>query len=506
MPVISIDVGATVCRAGIFDGARLLGYACRHHGYECPQDGWAEQDANEVWEIVDRVVREALAASKAKASVRAICVSVQGDAMIPIDANGEPLHMAILGMDSRSHGEAADLEARFGAGPIYAATGMPCKPLNAITKILWLERNRPDLRRRLWKYVHFEEFLLMRLAGVPALDFSMASRTMAFDPVSKDWNRGILEFAGVEPGQLGNITPAGLPVGIVRARIAEAWGIDRGTLLVSGGHNQCMAALGAGVIEPGLACYSMGTAEVIGTPLDSPKISPAMLESNFPCYCHVVPDHYYTITLNQSGGLSLEWFHHSVLGLDADDDAELERRISGIRVWPSPVLFLPHLVGSGTPTCDHLSRGAFIGMSIKTGQADLLQAVVDAQAFEARLNLESLSRLDIPVVDLRAVDWGARMWRTLQLKATVLHRPIHTLRTPEAALMGAAILAQTAIGEFPSLEAACGECVRIASTIEPDRRATEAYDDAYERFRPLYGTLKSFYRNWCAVSQPVSMV
>jgi xylulokinase len=373
---------------------------------------------------------------------------------------------------------------------------MPCEPLNFGTKVLWLERHRPELRGSVWKYFSFHDFLAFHLAGVPALDFSMASRTMMFDRVGRDWIPALLDFAGIDTGQLGNVTPSGVPVGIVRATVSEEWGIRRNALLIAGGHNQCMAAIGSGVIEPHLACYSVGAAEVIGACLASPQASPSLLEGNFPCYCHATHDQYFTITLNQSGGLAMEWLENSILKLGVSRINTPQDLGDGIQVWPSPVLFVPHLVGSGTPSRDHFSRAAFAGMSLKNDRRDLIQAVVDAQAFEARLNLEALARSGIEVTDIRAVDRGARMWKALRVKATVLQRPIHTLRSPEAALMGAAMLAQTAIGVFPSIEAACNECVSVASTIEPDRAASEAYDEAYGRFRALSAALRSFYRHW----------
>ncbi len=497
MPVLAIDAGATVCKAAVFDGRRLLSYACRHHGYHCPADGRAEQDPTEIWGLIDSLAREAVADSRAGQRVAAVCISVQGDAMIPVDSAGMPLHPAILGMDSRSYREASDFESRFGRGYLYSATGMPCQPLNFITKVLWFERSFPDLRPRVWKYLHFGDFLAYRIARVPALDFSMASRSMAFDPVRKDWVGEILNFAGIAPSHLGNVTPSGVPVGIVSSEVAEAWGINRGAMLVAGSHNQCAAAIGAGVVEPHLACYSIGSSEVIGTCLPAARPSPGLLEGNFPCYCHAVQDQYFTITLNQSGGLSLEWFYDAVL-----QHGQQEPEVAS-PLRPSPVLFLPHLVGSGTPTCDHLSRGAFVGLSLKTRRADLLQAIADAQAFEARFNLETLEHSGVGVAELRAVDRGARRRAELQIRATVLNRPIHTLQCPEAALLGAAMLAETAIGTFADLEEACAECVRVASTVVPLESARPAYNEAYDRFRNLYAALRSFYRHWQSTPERV---
>jgi len=502
MAVIAIDLGTTSCKAAVFVGSLMLGSAYRHYSYTSPVEGWAEQDAEAVWELVDAVVKETLRAIPALPSIQAVCVSVQGDAIIPIDVSGTALHPAVLGMDIRSYREAADLQEKFGRGQLYSSTGMPCEPLNAITKIFWLRRHRPELNGRVWKYVHYEEFLLMRLAGVPALDFSMASRTMAFDPVRKDWVGPILEFVGITPSQLGNLTPSGAPIGIIRRCVASDWGIDVKALVVAGGHDQCMAAIGAGVIEADMACYSMGTAEVISTCFGSPRMTPAMLESNYPCYCHAVKDQYFTITLNQSGGLSLEWFQNSIMELgglsDHDWNRTYDELISRLKLEPSPVLFLPHIVGSGTPTCDHMSRGTFLGLSLKSTRTEMFQAVVESLAFEARLNLDQLENLGIDVHELRGVGGGSRSRAILELKATVLNQPICTLKNPRAALLGTALLSQVAAGQFPDLSAACREGVQIDQTVEPVAEAAERYASAFERYRQLYGTLRSFYHNWRA--------
>ena len=350
MPVIALDLGTISCTAAVFDGPTMLGVADQHYRYSSADDGVVEQDAEAVWQEVTVAVRRALAAAGHPA-VTAVCVSVQGDAIIPIDAEGRAMHPALLGMDTRSHQEAADLEARFGRGPLYAWTGMPCEPLNAITKIFWLVRHRADLRPRVWKYVHYEDFLFMKIAGVTALDFSMASRTMAFDPVRKQWVAPVLDFVGVTPSQLGNVTPSGVPIGIVRSAVADQWGIGRHVLVIAGGHNQCMAAVGAGVIEPDLACYSIDAAEVISLSLDAPRASPGMLASNYPCYCHAATGRYFTITLNQSGGVSLDWCRDLLAG-PTPTRAPTPPASAGtsgpvVQLGPSPVLFLPTWSGAG---------------------------------------------------------------------------------------------------------------------------------------------------------------
>jgi len=491
VPVISIDLGTTGSKAAVFEGKLVLGSAYRHYSYASPRAGWAGQQTEDVWSLVNSTVLEAVGPDGRRPPIGAVCISVQGDAIVPINSNCSALHPAILGMDTRRHEEAGLQEAHFSRGQLYAAAGMPCEPLNAITKIWWLAQHHPELRDQLWKCVHYGEFLLMKLAGIPALDFTMASRTMAFDPIHEDWLPEVLDFTGVTRSQLGNLAPPGVPVGIIRNAIADECGINRNALVVLGGHDQCMTAVGADVTEPDLACYSMGTAEVIGTCFESPRMTAQMLEANCPCYCHAIGNRYVKITLNQSSGLSLEWFLENVLGTGALVDAAPE-----LRIEPPEVLFMPHLVGSGTPTCDHLSRGTFLGLSIKTGRVDMIQAVADALAFEAQLNPETLENPETYVGELRAVGGGARSRKMLELKATALNRPTRTVPNREAALLGVAMLAQIDVGVFPNLGSARDEYLEIDCTIEPNRSAVDAYSAALDRYRQLYTTLKSFYRNW----------
>jgi xylulokinase len=222
-----------------------------------------------------------------------------------------------------------------------------------------------------------------------------------------------------------------------------------------------------------------------------------MLDANYPCYLHAVPGQYFTITLNQSGGISLEWFTTLWAGpagmTEEKRSSSYAELISHLAVSPSPVMFLPHLVGSGTPTCDHKSRGAFVGLALKTSRSDMFQAVVDALAFEARLNLTRLQSQGIRVAELRAVGGGARARKILELKASVLQRPIRTLEVPEAALLGAALVAEVATGTFRDIQEGCRAYVRVDRTIEPSASAAAAYDGAFERFCSLYELLKPFH-------------
>ena len=185
MKLIGLDVGTTGCKAIVFNAeGHILGHGFREYGVICDVPGKAEQDAEQVWILVKEALREATAKSGGK-DILAISLSVQGDAIIPVDTDFRALHPAILGMDYRSLRQAEQCEQVLGAFPLFARTGMRPHPINALTKVLLLREIDRAVFERAKKIVTYEDFILGKLGAEPAIDHTMASRTMAFDLASQ---------------------------------------------------------------------------------------------------------------------------------------------------------------------------------------------------------------------------------------------------------------------------------------------------------------------------------
>ncbi|MCL6613959.1 MAG: ATP-binding cassette domain-containing protein, partial [Firmicutes bacterium] len=210
---LGLDIGTTGCKAGVFtvDG-RLIATAYRECSVECPAPGLAEQDVEEVWSAARSVLSEAAAAVADAGEIKALSLSVQGDAVIPVDAEGNPLGPAILGMDRRNLAEVEELAAAVGRERLFAITGMPPHPISSLTKMMWLERHHPRARE-VAGYWHYEEFILRRLGGRALTDLSMASRSMAFDLLKKEYSPEILYAAGVARERLAEAVPSGTIAG-----------------------------------------------------------------------------------------------------------------------------------------------------------------------------------------------------------------------------------------------------------------------------------------------------
>jgi len=136
MSVIGLDIGTTGCKAAVFSDAwKILGSASREYPILTPRPHWAQQDAELVWQMALEAIARAVQQSKADPP-KAMALSVQGEAVIPVDKMGRPIRHAILGMDTRSTAENEWLGETFGAEALFQRTGMPLHTMNTITKLL----------------------------------------------------------------------------------------------------------------------------------------------------------------------------------------------------------------------------------------------------------------------------------------------------------------------------------------------------------------------------------
>jgi len=499
MRLIGLDVGTIGCKAAVFDEeGRVLGYGFREYGFLAGEPAMAEQDAEEVWRLTCEALHEALARSDSDRpggeAVRALSLSVQGDAVILVDRSFRPVYHAVLGMDYRARPQASRSAELLGERALFERTGMRPHPINSILKALWLKEMRPQAWEKAWKITTYADYILGRLGAEPVIDHTMASRTMAFDLRSRAWSGEILDRLGIDAGLLSRPAPSGVVAGALSREAAEQTGLPEGLPLATGGHDQACAALGAGVTGEGRGVVSTGTAEVLSAAFSRPLLNDTMFESYYPCYLYVREGRYFTFTLNHVGGLLLRWYRDTLAFPEVWEAGEkgedpYEMILGRLPPGPSGLFVLPHFNGSGTPWCDLSSRGAILGLTLSTTRHDIARAILESQSYELAINLLELERAGVRVEELRAVGGGARSPLWLQIKADVLDRPITTLRVREAACLGAAILAGVAVGAYSSVEEGVERTVSVAGTYRPDPVRHRAYAGRLELYREVYPAL-----------------
>jgi len=495
MSLLGLDIGTTGCKAVAFneEGA-LLARAYREYSLLHPNPGWAELDVNLLWKKIKEVIFDV--ANKTRSNpIKALSVSTQGEAVVPVTKDGKPLYNFSVSFDKRTEPQCQWWQEEIGKEEIFQITGMPLHPMYTINKIMWLKENRPDIYRKAYKFLCVEDFVIFKLGAFPAINHSLAARTMCFEIREKKWSERILSLAGVRKELLSEPKPSGCPVGKVNSKIAEELNLKSDVVVVTGGHDQPCGALGAGVVSPGLVMNAIGTSDALCPAINEPLLNKEMLGNNYCCYPHTCPDIYITISFNLTGGLLLKWYRDTLCfeeKMEADRTGRDVYDIIVERANPEPVdiYILPHFVGSGTPTLDSKSKGAILGLTIDTTKEDISRAILDSNNYDLRLNMDKLKEAGIPMEEIRTIGGGAKSERWLQLRANVLGKRVCTLKVSEAVSLGAAILAGVGINIFTSPQEGAQQWVKTDKVFEPDVKQHSQYRERYQNYLKIYPALK----------------
>ena len=490
-----MDVGTTGCKAVAFrEDGRLLAQAYREYPLLNPEPGFYELDPDLVWENLRDCIRE-VNGQVADDPVSALGIAAQGEAVIPVNRNGDVLANSPVSSDSRAVQQVAQLEERLGFDQIYEITGQPPSTLYSLPKIMWWQEQNEVLFRETWKFLCYGDFVALRLGLQPVIDHSMAARTMGFDIRKQDWSDVILEAAGVDKEQLPVALPSGTVIGEIPSAIASDLGFIRGVQLVTGGHDQPCAALGAGVVQPGEVLYSIGTTEAIATITD--RLNTDLKRHNIPCYPYVLPEMFITLSGNQTGGRLLRWYRDELGAAEREIASHSMQDVYDVIVdqiddAPSNLLILPYFAGSGSLHNNPLARGAIIGLSFDTQRKDIVKAILEGITYEQALGLEYLRDMGIVPKRLRAVGGGSRSDTWLQIKADIIGIPISTVHVHETASYGAAMLAGWATSMYSDLSQTLQEVAKPQKTFYPRSEFATYYRTQLAQYAELYTVLQPF--------------
>jgi xylulokinase len=493
--VLGIDVGTTGCK-GLLLGQDDRLFAISRYGYslEFPRPGWVELDASLVLDAVRQVVSAATTEANAVGDpLRAIAVSASGDEAVPVDDSGSILYPAIMSMDVRSLEEARSYVEQTGAERIYRITGLPMAPNWPLVRLIWLRHHEPGVYKQMAHFLAWEDLVLTWLGAEPVTDDSLAGRTMAFDISERRWSAELLEAADVDPHLFPPSESSGRVVGEVSATRLRDLGIREPVSLVTGGFDQAMAVLGAGMHRPGEGIVGTGTWEALTVLVERPRADNELLASGFTFGCHVVDGLFHAMATNPGGGSVASWALGALRVATAETEATLPTLDQALRTLPdgpSGLVALAHLEGSYNPWMDPGSTGVIQGLRLSTTPEQIVKALLEAITFELRENMTRLKSAGVAIDALRATGGGARSTAWLQLKADILGVPVSTINVSEAGCLAAACLAATAIGRYGSVHEPIGELVREAQRFEPRPDVHDAYAQPFAQYLHLYQAVR----------------
>lgn len=444
------------------------------------QTGWSEQNPTD-WISATEQAIEQLKADHAKAlsAVKGIGLSGQMHGAVLLDRADRVLRPCILWNDTRSHVEAATLDAdpRF-----RKITGNIVFPGFTAPKLVWVKKHEPAIFEATAKVLLPKDYLRLWLTGEHISEMSDAAGTSWLDVKHRTWSDVLLEATGLTRAHMPALVEGTQPAGMLRKELAERWGVSGPVTVAGGAGDNAASACGAGTVSAGAAFLSLGTSGVLFAATDRYLPNP---ESAVHTFCHALPGTWHQMGVILSATDSLNWLSGITGASAADLSAELGESLRA----PSSVTFLPYLSGERTPHNDALIRGSFTGIEHATDRSRLTQAVMEGVSFAFRDNLEALRQAGTVLERVMAVGGGSRSTYWLKAIATALNLPVDVPEDSDrGTAFGAARLGLiAATGADPA-----SVCTPppIARTIEPERSLRDAFEEAYARFRKLYPAIR----------------
>ena len=271
MKIAGLDIGTTGCKLTVFDeNGCYLGKTYRDYPILRAVSGH-EIDISAMMESVYAVIGEMAAKYP---DIAGIGVTSFGETFVMTDENGEPLHNPMLYTDPRGAEECAELSEMLGADHIAQITGLAPHEMYSIPKMMWIKKHRPDIYAAAKRIHLIGDFVVWHLTHRAQIDYSLASRTMAFDIHSLTWSRELFDAAGIDLTLMGTPVPTGTSAGTVTQDASRRTGLSPECIIVSISHDQVAAAVGAGAFDGSVAVDGAGTVECLTPIYDSlPDIS-----------------------------------------------------------------------------------------------------------------------------------------------------------------------------------------------------------------------------------------
>jgi xylulokinase len=494
MGLLGLDIGTSACKAAVYStsGARLA-FASRSYPTEGGESGEAAVDSRKIDQAIRAVIAETAAAARAAGDpVAAISVGSMGEAFVPVGADGSILAESILSVDRRGGGYLS-LFSSYSPEALYRITPNIPGACYSFPKLRWIKDHQIELYRSAWKFLFWADYAVYLLTGAAIACHSLANRTLLFDFLGERWSEELLAASGIDGDKLGEIVPAGVVVGTVRPGVARELGLESGVRVVSGGHDQCPAALGAGAIAGGKAACGMGTVACFTPVMDGIPDLDALRRLSLNIEHHVVPGKYVSFIYNQAGSLQ-KWFARTFAAAEGGAEAGpdlFERLGAEMPEGPSGLLVLPFFEPTGAPLFMSDHSGCVLGLTTATTRGQILKGIVEGTAYYFADSLSAMESVGCRTDRFVASGGGARSDRWLQTYADVFGRPFVRAAHTEAGTLGAAILAGVAVGEFSSFSEAVAAYAGEERTFEPVRERTERYAAMLECYRRIYPALRA---------------
>lgn len=496
---LAIDLGTGSCRAVVFSAeGSQRGIAQREWSHAALPDAPGSQvfDTDRGWELICACIAEAIDQSGLAATdLAAVTSTSMREGMVLYDRSGREI-WACPNVDSRAALQADELVRAGRASRIFEQGG-DWVSITSPARFLWIREHEPETFAAMAHIGMLSDWVLTKLTGRFVTDPSSGSSSNLFDLRSRDWSAESLELVGISPDVVPEVLEPGTVVGEVTPAAAAQTSLAAGTPVVVGGADTQLGLIGLGVVTPGTMTLLGGSFWQLTLVTDAPLIDP---DARVRTLCHALPGRWMTEGIGFYCGIVMRWLRDAMCEPERLEAARTGRDVyevmeasaaqvpagsNGLLALFSNVMDVKRWV-QGPPS--------FVGFDVddpsRTDRRAMIRAVQEQAAFATRGHLAILEELSGRAFERIGFAGGAAkgaLWP--QIVADVLGVRVDVPVVKESTALGAALFAGLGVGLYDDLATIAAQVGRLASTYEPDTASRAVYDDAYSRWRSVYGRL-----------------
>lgn len=484
LSLIGIDVGSTGTKITAYDlNGKALGSVYSAHTPHHPFPGAWELDPEEIWNNAAKGLRDLTANEYVrKDPPKAIAISASTREGFPVDGEGRALGPCIMTADTRESGLEKEIASKYSPEQWFEFCGHLPERMDPVCRMLWWEKNHPDVMSKAKHFLGWGEFFCLRLTGQPVVDRSHAARHFVYDFNTHGWSPERIREFKIRGDLLPEVRPWSSIIGLVKSDIASRLGLGSGVQLAVGANDAVCCVLGAGVAQAGVGCMISGSWENLLLPVSTPppadqlvklgvSIGPYPGKAGWMIYC-----------LSPTGNAVMNWVR-DLVNLKVE---EAESKIAAMDKGPGHVVAVPHVSGAISPWVGGSKlRAALLGMTLATAPADVVKAMMESIAFDMAFLIAALKQAGARVDEVRAVGGGTRSAWWTQLKSDLTNTAIETVDQPELGTLGAALFAGQALALWGDIEERAGAFTKPSEQYQPNAQRAVLYKERMKVYKSI---------------------
>ncbi|MDD5600836.1 MAG: FGGY family carbohydrate kinase [Actinomycetota bacterium] len=499
--IIALDFGTSNLKGAVFDiYGKEYAFESIEYSLYTPTDSIVENNVDFYWDNIITILKNLSKklGNKTK-NVIAIGTSSQGETIVPIDKNGNPLRNAIVWIDTRTTSEVEEIASHFNPKDMFKITGYPEVDTSwPATRILWIRKNEPDIFQNTYKFLLLEDYLVYKLTGKFVGEASVYSSSYYYDIVNYTYFEPMLDYLKISKDKLPEVLMPGTEVSKIKKEVAKITGLPEDVKIIIGAMDQICGAVGAGNIYKGIVSETTGSCFAMVITIDKP-----IFDYNYklPCTPHATKGTYALMPYSPTGGIVLKWFkdrfcqEEQALANKKNKSVFkiMDEMAANVPPGSEGLIMLPFLTGALFPEFNPNARAVFFNFSINHTKAHFIRSILESIGYMMMNYLNSAKKLGIDVEKIISIGGGASSNLWCQIKSDMAGLKIEVPEYTETALLGSAILTFISLGFFKNIKDASKNLTKIEREFIPDKKNKDIYGHNFKKYKRLYESLKDLY-------------